>query len=170
MRPPQFQRKNRMAANPPSSYAQARRSMMTFRVNGIPDHLAEDVRQTMRAPGYGHPAHRELAQGTGPCRRCLRTFAVGGEGRILFTYQPFEEKSSPPAPGPILIHADGCEKYVGQTLPEDLRSIPLVFDAYANGGRLIAQERVGIAASDERLRELFARTSADYVHIRHGEA
>jgi len=144
--------------------------MMTFRVSGIPDHLAEDVRQTMRAPGYGHPAHRELAGGTGPCRRCLRTFTVGGEDRILFTYQPFEEAGSLPAPGPIFIHADGCEKYVGETLPADLRSLPLVFDAYSNGGRLIAQERTGVATSDEQLRDMFVRTNADYVHIRHGEA
>ena len=143
---------------------------MTFRVSGISDDLAEEVRQTMRSPGYGHPAHRELAKGTGPCRRCLRTFAVGGEDRILFTYQPFEEAGSLPAPGPVFIHADGCGRYVGETLPEDLCALPLVFEAYTNGGRLIAQERAGVAASDERLREVFTRTSADYVHIRHGEA
>ena len=144
--------------------------MMTFRVSGIADRLAEEVRQTMRAPGYGHPAHRELARGTGPCRRCLRTFAVGEEDRILFTYQPFEEEGSLPAPGPVFIHADGCNRYVGETLPEDLRSLPLVFEAYETGGRLIAQERAGVAASDERLRDVFLRTNADYVHIRHGEA
>jgi hypothetical protein len=124
----------------------------------------------MRAPEYGHPAHREIATGTGPCRRCLRTFTVGGEDRILFTYQPFMEAGSLPAPGPIFIHADGCDRYDGATLSEDLRSLPLVFDAYANGGHLIAQERAGIGTSDAQLYELFARTSADYVHIRHGEA
>ena len=143
---------------------------MRFRVVGIGDAVADEARQTMRAPGYGHPAHRELAQGTGPCRRCLRTFAIGAEDRILFTYQPFAEAGSLPAPGPVFVHAERCERYDGATLPRDLRSLPLVFEAYANGGHLLAQERAGIGASDEQLQTLAERTGADYVHIRHGEA
>lgn len=143
---------------------------MTLKVTGISDEVANEVRQTMRAPGYGHPVHRELATGTGPCRRCLRLFKIRGEDRLLFTYQPFSEEGSLPAPGPVFIHADGCVKYDGETLPEDLRLLPLVFDAYVNGGRLIAQDRAGVAASDERLRQMLVRTKADYIHIRHGEA
>ncbi len=63
--------------------------MPTFHYAGITNALAVEVRQTRRSPQYGHPAHQELAKGTGPCRLCLRTFAVGEEERILFTYQPF---------------------------------------------------------------------------------
>jgi len=145
--------------------------MTTFHVHSIPDGVADEVRTTMRAPGYGHPAYREKAAlGTGPCRQCLRTFAVGAEPRILFTYQPFTEDGSLPAPGPIFIHASGCERYEGATLPPDLRSLPLVFEAYANGGRLLAQDRVSEGASDDQLRAVLERTGADYVHIRHGEA
>lgn len=40
---------------------------MAFRVAGIPSVLAAQVRRSMRSPQYGHPAHREIAAGYGPC-------------------------------------------------------------------------------------------------------
>ena len=144
--------------------------MALFRFQGIPDAVADEVRTTLRAPHYGHPAHRELAHGYGPCRLCLRTFALGKDERILFTYQPFREPGSLPAPGPVFIHAGNCARYDAAELPPDFRSLPLVFEAYHAGGRLIAQERVGDRAPDELLKKIFGATGADYVHIRNGEA
>jgi len=141
-----------------------------LRFHGIPDSVAAEVREKMVAPEYGHPAHRSLAQGYGPCRQCLRTFAVGSDERILFTYQPFREPGSLASPGPVFIHAEACERYDGATLPPDLRKLPLVFEAYGRGAYLLAQERVGTDASEDMLREVFDRTGADYVHIRNGEA
>jgi hypothetical protein len=141
-----------------------------LRIRGIDTTLADEVRSSMRAPEYGHPAHRSVAQGYGPCRLCLRTFEVGRDERILFTYQPFREPDSLPAPGPVFIHAEACERYDAPMLPGDLKALPLVFEAYAAGGRPLAQERVGIGASEEILDLLFERTGADYVHIRNGEA
>jgi hypothetical protein len=140
-----------------------------LRFQGIPDSFAAEVREKMVAPEYGHPAQRSLAQGYGPCRQCLRTFAIGRDERVLFTYQPFREPDSLPAPGPVFIHAEACERYDAPALPPDLRSQPLVFEAYADGARLLAQERVGTGASEEMLRSVFERTGADYVHIRNGE-
>src|ERR1700757_3827213 len=61
----------------------------SFRVAAIPSKVADLVRSTMRSPGYGHPAHAEVATGYGPCRHCLRDFEVGKDRRILFTYDPF---------------------------------------------------------------------------------
>ena len=144
--------------------------MTELRFSGIPDTVATEVRETLRAPGYGHPAHRELARGYGPCRQCLRTFKIGAEARILFTYQPFREPGSLPAPGPVFIHAEPCERYDAPRLPPDFRSLPLVFEAYRDGGRLVAQERVGTGAPEHLLRELLELHGADYMHIRNGEA
>src|SRR4051812_2961332 len=105
----------------PQAYAGA-----MLRFQGIPDAFSAEVREKMTAPEYGHPAHRSLAQGYGPCRQCLRTFDVGKDERILFTYQPFREPGSLPAPGPVFIHAEACGRYDGAELPPDLRSLPLV--------------------------------------------
>lgn len=144
--------------------------MTVLRFQGIPDAVAAEVRKTMRSPQYGHPAHREVAQGYGPCRLCLRTFAVGSEERILFTYQPFSESGSLPSPGPVFIHAEPCARYDEDAVPPDFRGLPLVFAAYQNGGRLLAQESTGVESVEETLGRIFDRTGADYVHVRNGEA
>jgi hypothetical protein len=101
---------------------------------------------------------------------CLRTFAVGQEDRILFTYNPFQESGSLPAPGPVFIHPESCRRYDALELPPDFRSLPLVFEGYQDGGRLLAQERVGERDPEEVLEEVFAYSGVDYVHIRNGEA
>jgi hypothetical protein len=144
--------------------------MSAFQIHGIADSVAAEVRDTMRAPQYGHPAHREIAQGTGPCRQCLRTFAVGCDERILFTYQPFDEPGSLPSPGPVFIHADACERYESGALPQDWRELPLVFEAYETGGRLIARRRCAPGATDAEVEDLFEQTRASYIHVRNGEA
>lgn len=143
---------------------------MTFRLTGIPAALAEEVRRTLRSPQYGHPAHRETATGYGPCRLCLRTFEEGVEERILFTYQPFSDPESVPAPGPVFVHAAACERFDAGALPPDFRSLPLVLEAYRGGGVLLRSERVGGQSPEQVLERLFAEHVADYVHIRNAEA
>ena len=143
---------------------------MRFRVAGIPTDLAAEVRHTLRSPQYGHPAHRETATGYGPCRLCLRTFAVGVDQRILFTYQPFCDPASVPAPGPVFVHASPCERYDDTALPADFGPLPLLFEAYGEGGMLLGQERVRDERPEELLERLFAATDASYVHIRNAEA
>ncbi|HEY6948269.1 MAG TPA: DUF1203 domain-containing protein [Gemmatimonadales bacterium] len=143
---------------------------MSFRIAGIPSHLAAEVRQTLRSPQYGHPAHRETASGYGPCRLCLRTFNEGVDERILFTYQPFSDPGSVPAPGPVFIHAGPCERYDAPDLPPDLRRLPLLFEAYGAGGELLGRERVRDQAAEAVLERLFVATRAGYVHIRNEEA
>lgn len=124
----------------------------------------------MKSPQYGHPAHRELATGTGPCRSCLRTFEVGRDERVLFTYQPFSDPGSLPAPGPVFIHADPCARYEALELPTDFRELPVVVEAYGTGGRLLFQERVIGATTEAVLDRAFATTEAVYAHLRNGEA
>jgi len=144
--------------------------MEVYRYSGIATSLAGEVRVSHRSPQYGHPAHRELATGYGPCRHCLKTFAIGVEDRLLFTYQPFEEPGSLPAPGPVFVHADACDRYVATALPEDFRSLPLVVEGYAMGGRLLIQERVTDQVPERQVARAFELSEVAYVHLRNGEA
>jgi hypothetical protein len=141
---------------------------MAFRVRGIPQDVADEVRRTRLAPGYGHPAHHEIARGTGPCRCCLRTFEPGVDGRLLFTYRPEGDESSLMAPGPVFIHAEPCTAFGGAGFPEGLRSLPLAFEAHAGGSRLPALAR-GADAEGE-IDTLLARRDTDWLHVRHAEA
>ena len=82
-----------------------------FRIVPIDAELATRARREQRSPQYGHPATVEVAKGYGPCRQCLRTFRVGEEARLLFTYDPVPKGSGLPQPGPIFIHQEACAPF-----------------------------------------------------------
>jgi len=63
--------------------------MGSFQVAAIPTAVAESVRSTQKAPGYGFPAHKEVAAGRAPCRHCLGLIKVNEEELYLFDYDPF---------------------------------------------------------------------------------
>src|SRR5260370_36834596 len=105
--------------------------MNSIRVVAIPTKTAEIVRATLKSPGYGHPAHIEVAGGYGPCRHCLRDFRVGQEKRILFTYDAFYGVEPLPFPGPIFFHAEACARYQEESgFSEDAPSHPPPLSAY----------------------------------------
>ena len=144
--------------------------MAVFRYSGIPTAVAAEARTTLRSPQYGHPAHREVARGYGPCRLCLRTFAVDREDRLLFTYHPFQEPESLPAPGPVFVHAESCERYDALVFPPEFRTLPLVLEGFLTGGRLAVQERVGAEAPEALVARVFAVPGVAYAHVRNAEA
>lgn len=142
-----------------------------FRVAAIPTKVADLVRSSMKSPGYGHPAYVEVATGYGPCRHCLRDFEVGKDRRILFTYDPFHGIQPLPLPGPIFIHAQGCERFPEDGgFPEDLRSHRLTFAAYGNGRRLVLEEYVPNGEVESAITHLLEREDVNYVHVRDTEA
>lgn len=145
--------------------------MSSIRLIPIPEHVANQVRQTLKSPQYGHPAHVEVATGYGPCRSCLRTFVEGREKRILFTYNPFEGVDSYPSPGPIFIHEKPCVPFTGnEKLDPALRKIPLVLEGFGRNRSLIAEERVADGAFEGRAETMFQNPQVRYIHLRNGEA
>jgi len=143
-----------------------------FLVLAIPTKVATLVRQTNQAPGYGHPAHTEMATGYGPCRHCLRTFSVGQEQRILFTYDPFHGLERIPLPGPVFIHADGCEQYQPEAgYPADMLRHGAVLNAYRRGQELIARKVVEVGEDHAAVvRDLLLNQDVDYIEVRDLEA
>ena len=104
-----------------------------FRIVPIDAMLADSVRREQRSPQYGHPATVEVAKGYGPCRQCLRTFRVGEEDRILFTYNPVPKENGLAQPGPIFIHKDPCAAFEGSGFPQELRGLPLFLEGFGRG-------------------------------------
>jgi hypothetical protein len=142
-----------------------------FSIRAIPDEISSAARNNRKSPQYGHPAHVEIAGGTGPCRQCLRTFDVGKENRILFTYNPFDGLDPYPSPGPIFIHEAACVTYSPQNkFPDGLRSLPLVFEGYGRDRWIAASEKVNDGAAEPAIARLFDRPEVGYIHVRHGEA
>jgi len=141
-------------------------NMQSIRIVAIPSEVAQEVRSTMRAPVYGFPAHKELATDAAPCRHCLRTFKVGQDYRILFTYDRFAGVESLPQPGPVYIHADPCPRYTEDAgFPEELRGSPRTIEAYGRGRQLLAQEHVRDGKPGEAIQRFFARPDVDYLQV-----
>ena len=145
--------------------------MTEIRVIALPTETVKQVLETKRSPGYGHPAHTEVAKGYGPCRHCLRTFRVGEEMRTLFTCNPFYMVAPVPAPGPVFVHADGCERYDEEAgYPCQLLQYPAVMDGYDSEQRLLTQRTAAGGNHEMVLREIFEDAAVRYVMVRDLEA
>lgn len=143
---------------------------MAFKVRGIPQDVADEVRRTRLAPGYGHPAHHEVARGTGPCRCCLRTFVPGVDERLLFTYRPRADDATLMAPGPVFIHAAHCEAWAGDGFPDGLRALPLAFEARAGESRVAGLTRASGAEAEREIVSWLDVADTGWLHLRHAEA
>ena len=144
--------------------------MTRYRTIAVTNEIADQVRTTLQAPGYGHPAQVAVATGYGPCRSCLSTFEAGREERILFTYDAFAGLDSYPSPGPIFIHKEACPRHEAADFPAGLRSLPLILEGYGRGRWLVARERVENADVDGAVDRLFAHAAVEYLHVRNAEA
>ena len=144
---------------------------MPHRIIAIPTYTAARARTTGRSPGYGHPTHREVATGHGPCRHCLRTFRIGAEDRILFTFDAFHGIETLPLPGPVFIHAETCDRYPDDAgFPPDLRAHPLTLSAYARGRVL---QEVAYASGTDAEREIdrmMRNPAVSYIQVHDTEA
>jgi hypothetical protein len=152
---------------PPST---AHAGSMNFRIRGVPQQIADEVRLTRRSPGYGHSAQAELAGGTGPCRCCLRPFVPGLDRRLLFTYRPPGREGTLTAPGPVFIHESRCAAWAGEGFPDSLRVLPLAFEARASGSRVVALSADANASAETQMGALFAHSEVQWLHLRHAEA
>ncbi len=141
--------------------------MSEYKVVAISEGLAEKVRTSRKSPGYGHPVHAEVATGYGPCRLCLRDFAVGVDRRLLFTLDPFHGLEVFPLPGPVFIHEEECDRHPEHAgFPADLVSHDLTLAAYARGRVQRAEERVTDGQVDAAIARLLGRGDVDYIHVR----
>lgn len=145
--------------------------MNSFQVVAIPTEVAESVRATGKAPGYGFPAHKQMTGGRAPCRHCLRLIRVQEEELLLFTYDPFRELAEPPLPGPIYIHAEKCERTKEQrSFPEEYRGRPLTLAAYGTDRTLLKERRVSGGGEEGEAEKLFTNPAVKYIHVRSTDA
>lgn len=146
--------------------------MTSYRVVALEHQIAQEVRKSGEAPGWGHPAFKAVVDGYGPCRLCLRRFEAGREMGILFTYDPFEGLEPYPLPGPIYVHGSDCHRHPeDQPIPDELLTLPLTFNAYRHGRVLQAQERTtSTRDADATIHKLLARPDVNYIHVRNTEA
>ena len=140
--------------------------MLPTKIVAIPTDVVNAVRETMRAPVYGFPAHKETATDSAPCRHCLGLIAPQADEAILFTYDRFAGIEGLPQPGPVYVHAKNCPRYDEHAgFPPELRNSPRTLEAYAHGRHLIAQEYVSDGGFEPVIARLFANHAVDYIQV-----
>jgi hypothetical protein len=149
--------------------------MSSFRAVAIPTEVADSVRETMKSPKYGFPAHREVAAGRAPCRHCLELVHLNEEELILFTLDAFiglpNEETVPPSPGPVYIHAESCSRYEGENgIPETYQGRLLTLEAFGADRKLVAEVRASDSREEKIAQELFANSEVKYIQVRSTEA
>ena len=142
-------------------------NMNSIRTMAIPTELADTIRKNPTDPQFGFPVHVAPAGEGLPCRHCLDWIAEGSEQAALFTLDPFAGIEKLPLPGPVYIHANGCERYPETAgIPMKLMSSPRTLNAYAHGRRLVAQEYVESHNAEAAIKALFQCSEVDYIHVR----
>ena len=141
-----------------------------FRIVPIDATIADSVRREQRSPQYGHPATVEVAKGYGPCRQCLRTFRVGEEDRILFTYNPVPKANGLAQPGPIFIHKNPCAAFEGAGMPPELRALPLFLEGFGRGTWAVRREPVDAESIEADIATMLRDPAIELLQIRNAEA
>ncbi len=144
---------------------------MSFRVLPIPTVLTQQARHTGRAPGNGHPVQASVASasGYGPCRHCLRRTREG-ERHLLLTFNPYPEAEEISVVGPIFIHEEACEAYVGEGFPEELRGLPMVLQGHLREGAGSVNRQVDVQHPEAGIVSLFEDPRIAFSTIRNMEA
>lgn len=144
---------------------------LKYRVAAIPESISSEVRQTLISPQYKSlDAIVSVANGYGPCRSCLRVFEQGSDRRIYLTYNPFDGLSSLPDPGPIFIHEDECERFIGEGFPPDILELPILLEAFSNESRLVSREAMDPLSVDDQITDLFEDDEVRFINLRNSEA
>ena len=141
-----------------------------FRIVPIDARLAARARHEHRSPQYGHPATVEMAKGYGPCRQCLRTFRVGEEARLLFTYDPVPQGRGLPQPGPVFIHQEPCPPFDGTGFPEELRTLPLFLEGFGHRTWHVRREPADGTAIEADITAMLRDPAIELLQIRNAEA
>jgi hypothetical protein len=141
-----------------------------FRIVPIDAAIVDTVRRERRSPQYGHPVTVEVAKGYGPCRQCLRTFRVGEEDRILFTYNPVSKGDGLAQPGPIFIHKDPCAAFEGSGVPPELRGLPLFLEGFGRGTWTVRREPVEAESIEADIAAMLRDPAIVLLQIRDAEA
>jgi len=140
---------------------------MEIQAIALATETTKQVWETMKSPGYGHPASTAVAKGHGPCRHCLKPFRIGEEQRTLFTYNPFTEPDTIPMPGPVFIHTEVCGRFEQETgYPLELKPYAVVLDGYDPKQRVVMQQRVVDDGQEAVIAIMFEDEAVRYVMVR----
>ena len=140
--------------------------MNAITIIAMPTSDAQRARATMR-DDFGNQLSPQIADGSGPCRHCLR-YVSAGEPLLLFSYKPFDRPAPYQEVGPVFLHADGCDRYASDDgFPSDFGQRPLVLRPYDQNDNIQGPQVFAEPGSAQRAAcALLDDPTVAYVHAR----
>lgn len=141
---------------------------MRLRIQGIPTHEVERLRNGS-LDANGQPALVRVAEGpANPCRHCLGLIEEG-DGKLVLAYRPFRVAQPYAETGPIFLHERSCDHYESAVLPGWFVFLePAIVRGYDNDdwirydtGRVVAGREL-----TDVCRDILRDPTVAYVHIR----
>lgn len=149
--------------------------MTDFKVVPISKQFANEIRRKGKDES-DNSVIEEVATGIGPCRVSLRTFRVGIDERLLFSYSPFSIDNPFNQYGPVFIHKKDVKEYSDiYTFPPAIKSdpenFPLTLIGYDKNQLMNYSKRVGDEDVDKLISNIFSNhDEVKYLHARNSEA
>ena len=136
-----------------------------YRIVPLPTELADRARTAARSGAADHAVVTAEADGSYPCRHCLR-WARSGEALILFPFASIEQGKPYAETGPIFVHAENCKRYrATDEFPRDFREGRSIrgYDAAEN---MIAGEVVNGSGPEAVVERLLADPQIAFIQVR----
>ena len=133
----------------------------------IPAAYLDEVR-SRGVDDLGNRVHVAAAVGVGEPLRCCLRYALAGEAITLISYSP-EGHGVWREVGPVYVHADTCPGPTSTSLPEQLRTGPLVLRAYRPDGSMNYEQNTLVSGDEDleaELRRLLRDPDVSHVHVR----
>jgi hypothetical protein len=137
----------------------------TFRIIPLPAEIADEARRVVNAGAADHALITVDTPESAPCRHCLR-WAQPGERVILFPYAAIPSGHPYSETGPIVVHADGCQRYSATNeYPADFRD-GRVFRAYDSNYNIIDAQALNRSEPEVVIEGLFQNPETAFVDVR----
>jgi hypothetical protein len=138
-------------------------TMPQLRFTALSPELVERARTSAR--DRGGAVHQPADDEHYPVRCCLRRVS-GHEGVVLLSTQPPTADSPYAAPGPVYVHAAGCDGYHADgSLPEMLRGSTLSLRGYDSRHMITGTAVVPAEDVERAAGELLETAGAAYVFV-----
>ena len=141
---------------------------MKLRVEGISHDEVVQFRQGGPDANAQPALLRRAEGGANPCRHCLGLIAEG-ERKLILSYRPFPTLQPYAETGPIFLHADACERYVGDSLPDWFAHLdPAIVRGYGSDDWIRYETARIVRGPDlaSACAEILVDPAVTYVHIR----
>ena len=136
-----------------------------FRIVPLSTEVAEAARQKAASGAQDHMVMTVDSPGSFPCRHCLR-WVEPGERIVLFPYASISLGHPYSESGPIVVHAEGCQRYAAaDEYPSEFRN-GRVFRAYNSDNRIIDAKLANGAMPEAVIENLFDNPETAFVHVR----